>query len=65
MKSGATKTGQERQDNGQYGSAPDVVCTCGHTLGDHTAERPYACIIGDFAGYEICDCEKFKKQRAR
>lgn len=37
-----TQNGQERQRNGQYGSKLETMCVCGHTLGEHDAERPYA-----------------------
>lgn len=62
MSNGETKSGQERQSNGQYGSKLDAVCRCGHTLGEHTAARPYVCVVGDF-GDEDCNCEKFKRAK--
>jgi hypothetical protein len=56
MNNGTTKTGQERQQNGQYGSTFSAVCgRCGKTLGEHTAERPYT-------GLED-DCEGFRKAK--
>jgi len=57
MKSGATKTGQERKADGQYGSKLDAVCRCGHRLGEHDAERPYA-------RDDEFTCNGFKKARA-
>jgi hypothetical protein len=57
MSNGTTKTGQERQSNGQYGSKLDAVCKlCGHTLGEHDAERPYA-------RDDEFTCTGFKKQK--
>ncbi len=55
-------TGQERQDNGQFGASLEGRCVCGHRLGEHTAARPYVCIVGDFG--PPCDCQKFKRARA-
>jgi hypothetical protein len=59
---GETKSGQERQENGQYGARHDAICVCGHPLGEHTAARPYTCIAGDFHDVH-CSCQKFKKAR--
>lgn len=58
MSNGETKTGQERQENGQYGSKMSAVCVCGHALGAHTAARPYECLVD-------CECRRFKKARAK
>lgn len=42
----------------------ELMCTCGHKLGRHTAEYPHDCCYGD--GEELnqtCDCNGFKKQK--
>jgi hypothetical protein len=55
--------------NGQYTFEGDFdrLCTCGHTLGVHTAEAPHECINGDVdlegATGEQCDCAKFKPSK--
>lgn len=55
--------------SGQYAhSKMDQLCVCGHSLGKHAAacvkgERP--CFAGDDAGAESCDCNKFKKAKAK
>jgi hypothetical protein len=52
---------QERKRNGQYGVSMDAVCECGHTLGQHTAERPYECIAHELgATDEVCPCSEFE-----
>lgn len=57
-----------REDNGQFAAGFDRLCTCGHTLGMHTAARPHECIASDFVATLDCDCTKFnravKKTRA-
>lgn len=54
-----------RNADGKYTySKLDLVCVCGHTLGQHSAERvkgqqPCFCEDGDG-----CACESFKRARA-
>lgn len=66
-----TKPKQDRErerDTGRFAHDNyDLICICGHSLGNHTAaatknERP--CIIGDF-GDVVCDCMKFKRARGQ
>jgi hypothetical protein len=65
-----TANKNESRDNGTGRftfSKWDALCTCGHKLGEHTAEsedgiRP--CISGDFTGIP-CDCESFRKNRKK
>lgn len=56
----ATRQPRERS-TGRYGfdGQFDRVCTCGHTLGNHTAVAPHSCIEGDFSDVS-CDCAKFR-----
>lgn len=55
--------------SGQYAHSKfDQVCVCGHELGRHSAasvggQRP--CFYGDNDGEEPCECNKFKKARAK
>jgi hypothetical protein len=53
---------------GRYGfeGQRDRLCVCGHTLGQHTAEAPHSCIVGDFEekGCET-DCERFRPAKAK
>lgn len=53
-----TKTTAARaKKTGQYTfSMMERLCTCGHRLGDHTAEAPHDCIV-DMSG---CGCAKFR-----
>src|SRR5262245_32663956 len=54
---------QERKRNGRYGAGRKAMCECGHTLGEHTAERPYECIAHETGGAaEPCGCEEFRKR---
>lgn len=55
--------------NGQFGHGFDTLCTCGHTKGNHTADKRkhegkwfQPCIVGDF-GAPFCNCECFTKAR--
>lgn len=48
----------------------DAVCVCGHTLGNHTAERAtengralQPCLAAELEGLEDCDCECFRRKR--
>lgn len=41
-----------------YENRWERLCTCGHTLGHHTAEAPHVCIEPDFSDIE-CACERF------
>ena len=36
-------------------------CTCGHTLGHHTAAAPHSCIEADYGDAAHCECIKFRK----
>ena len=57
----AKKNETRDRRTGQYAySRWEMPCTCGHTLGEHTAavcegQRP--CLAED------CDCDRFKKAR--
>lgn len=53
----------ERDSSGRYDySNYDLVCTCSHTLGDHTAEKPRACGLYG-TGLNDCPCKNFRKSR--
>ena len=51
-----------RAQNGQYLHTFEKVCTCGHTNGDHDAER--ATVAGEAFQYcNLCACSCFTKAR--
>ena len=68
-----TNQNRERNGDGRYTySRFDRLCTCGHTLGVHTAERVKTpegtmqpCIVHEEFGWKLfhCDCECFKPER--
>lgn len=57
----------DQRDQGRYDySTMEHECVCGHRLGDHNAEPPRECFIGQMGdGGPMCDCEKFRKKRKR
>ena len=61
---------KREKNSGQYTYSIDQLCQCGHSLGNHTAERSrdpvtgkriQPCIMGDFG--EPCSCECFKPKK--
>lgn len=58
-----TERDKARTKSGKYDyENMELVCTCGHQLGNHLAEWPHGCIAWDSVpGVEWCDCEKFVK----
>lgn len=53
-----------RERDGRFSAGFDRVCTCGHTLGAHTAARPHSCIASDFDPTAIdCQCERFVRAK--
>lgn len=54
---------QPRRSNGRYDlSRLDRRCTCGHTLGEHTAAGEHECVAG--YGFSGCRCDGFRPSRA-
>lgn len=58
--------------NGRYAHANlDLLCVCGHSLGEHTAETVGGlrhCLHGTFPDeghMESCECERFRKSRKK
>lgn len=55
-----TTTPKRDRANGRYAHSHETACTCGHTLGDHAAER----CDGEQPCFEDgCDCQAFKRAR--
>lgn len=58
-----TKQGRDKA-NGQYAPAGlDKLCGCGHTLGQHSANRTTVAGVRVQECFEACNCECFKAAR--
>lgn len=63
-----TATNQKRERDGKYSHDGDLtrLCVCGHTLGQHSCERPAQCLahadpVNDHD--RQCRCSKFRLSR--
>lgn len=59
------KVGRDNAGRYKHTGNHERLCVCGHTLGDHSAEKvdgQRPCFAGDF-GHEPCACECFKLKR--
>lgn len=56
---------KNRDRKGKYSySNMSIFCSCGHTLGRHTAEYPHDCCYGEGDGYsQTCECKGFEKSK--
>ena len=57
-----TDQGRDSEGRYTYENRWERLCTCGHTLGNHTAVAPHTCIEGDFSAVS-CSCAKFRPSR--
>lgn len=60
------KPNLNRDKKGKYSySNFDLICTCGHRLGSHTAEYPHDCCYGEHPeNYnQVCKCNGFKLKK--